>query len=61
MQSFRNASGTLVLLLMLGLGYLAYRGWLVPLVLGVLVVAWLYQRGKSRRARRETDNPRVPE
>lgn len=49
MQSFRNASGVFVLLVMLGLGYLAYHGLLIPLVLGVLVVALIYYRGRGRR------------
>lgn len=55
MQSFRSASGVFVLLVMLGLGYLAYHGLLIPLVLGVLVVALIYYRAKDRKSRRGDD------
>lgn len=61
MQSFRNASGAVVTLVLLGLVYLGYHGLLIPLVLGALVLALLYQRRKGMRARRAANNTRVPE
>ena len=49
MQSFRNASGAVLTLVVLGLVWLGYHGLLIPLVLGVLVVALLAVRGRRRR------------
>ena len=52
MQSFRNASGAVLTLVVLGLVWLGYHGLLIPLVLGVLVVALIYLRGRGKRGRR---------
>ena len=53
MQSFRNASGAVLTLVVLGLVWLGYHGLLIPLVLGVLVVALIYFRGRGKRKRRK--------
>jgi len=58
MQSFRNASGAVLTLVVLGLVWLGYHGLLIPLVLGVLVVALIAVRGHRRRRQAAA---RVPE